>query len=195
LEPEIAFMLTSLGYASAWLEGEFLDEAMLRQQFAFYLTGEDMNTEHYRYAAFRHILSSRREISNSEVEQYLVLAQTDSDRAMAQSALIDLLTWSGLTEEQFEGLSQRAEFAASLFQKHAERRRLLTALSSDVLLFEETFARCLASRDAFVQEKLLCRSDLTDAQLAALAERGARRAIRNIARRLISKHTPTESSG
>src|SRR5262245_34791508 len=123
--------LATLGYDPAWLEWSFLDATFLQEQITAYQTGQDAHTEHYRYAAFRRVLSSRSALTEEEIERYLALAQMDADsKGMARSALVDLFTWLGLSAEQFESLSRRPVFAAPLFQKLALRRRLLSALAS-----------------------------------------------------------------
>ncbi len=177
---ELSRQLRMLHYSDDWLEYGFLETALLHEQIAFYQSGQDSNTEHYRYAAFRHVLASRSRLNDPELTHYIRLAQQDGDKAMAQSALYELLLWPGLKADQFEALTRQPLFAEPLFQKLILRRRLLGTLAASPIT-SETFAQCLASGDAVVQRNLVSLSELAPEQLNILAARGATRAIRNMA--------------
>ncbi len=93
--------LVSLGYTSKWLDYGLLDPAELEAQFRAFLAGEDTNTEHYRFASFRRILTGG-PLSDTRVEQFLELATLDPDRVMATSALYELCSYLPLTERQLD---------------------------------------------------------------------------------------------
>ena len=177
---ELSHHLDLLHYHAAWLEYGFLEATLLHEQIATYQSGQDHNTEHYRYAAFRHVLASRSHLTDAELAHYLHLAQLDADRAMAQSALYSLLLWHGLTADQFEALAQQPIFTEPLFQKLILRQRLLVALMASPIT-AETFERCLASDDAAIQRRLVALPELSSEQLQNLATQGATRAVRNMA--------------
>lgn len=173
--------LALLGYNPLWLEYGFLDVATLREQVAYYHTGEDTNTEHYRFATFRQTLSSRLVLQNEEIDHYISLALQDEDSAVSLSARVLLLEWKGLKTEQQETLSRHPDFALPLLQKHLLRRRLLDLLVAGPLT-SEVFERCIASQDGVVMRQLIDIPDLLPQQLEALAEQGVNRAIRNVAK-------------
>jgi hypothetical protein len=181
IEESLAASLATLGYSSAWIEWGFLSADLLAEQIAKYHTGQDPNTEHYRYGAFRQILSSRSALTEEEIERYLALVRIDADLIVARAALADLLMWHRLTTQQFHRLSHHPDLADPLFEKLIRRRSLLTELASAPVISTTTFAGCLASRDAVVQRKLIADCRLTHEQWQTLADQGANRAIRNIA--------------
>ena len=182
VEKQLSSALATLGYSSDWLEWGLLSEAALQEQITDYRAGPNTHLEHYRYAAFRKILSSRPALTDEEITRYIALAQQDAVQAMAQAALADLLTWARLRPEQFDRLTCHADFAAPLFQKLALRRRLLTDLEANSAISATAFAACLASQDANLQRRLVSRPELTSEQVQGLMEYGVTRAIRNMAR-------------
>src|SRR5438067_2402948 len=102
LEP----MLTKLGYSPLWLDYGLLDEDLLRKQSKQYDTSDDKNAEHYRYVAFRAVLTKNATLDDELLDKYIRLAQLDRDSSMAQAALILLVVQPSLTEEQLDRLSK-----------------------------------------------------------------------------------------
>lgn len=186
--------LEMLQYDPAWLESGFLDIDFLQEQIAVYQSGEDPNTEHYRCAAFRNILLMRDKLTDTEIALYIQLAQLDGDIIMAQSMLMELLLWRGLTAEQFETLTANPLFAEPLYQKRILRKRLFSELKTTPISYD-LFERCLLGGDSIIQRELVERQDLTPEQLILLAEQGGNRAIRNIAQvRLRMKRSATQEA-
>jgi hypothetical protein len=95
--------LKLLGYSLKWVEYGFLTRDFLLDQAARFHTGEDQNTEHYRYAAFKEF-QKRNAFSDREFEQYIELAALDPDMAMGTAALVDILNHPGMTEAQWEAV-------------------------------------------------------------------------------------------
>lgn len=178
--------LNQLNYSSQWLDSGLISQEYINEQWATYQTSVDKHPEHYRFAAFCHILATRQTLTDEEVTCYLELTQLDPDNAMATSALIHLLQWPGLTDQQ--AVQIKHSFAGSIpaIQKIAAQRELLKQTISSNLT-SETFDRCLASNNDYLQRQLLTRSDLTEAQMNALKTQGANRAIRNMATEKISR--------
>ena len=178
---ELSRELALFRYNPAWLEYNFIDAAFLHNQVDYWRTGSDPNTEHYRYAAFRHVLASRSKMNEAEIAHYIHLAENDADQAMAQSALIELLLWSELTDAQFDLLAHHPAYQKPEHQKQVRRQRLFNQLNNSPLT-QETFDGCLASEDTTIQRELVSLRQLTREQLQILAERGSSRAIRNMAK-------------
>jgi len=183
--------LATLRYSSAWWEWQFVSEEILGRQLEAFQNGNDPNTEHYRYASFRAVLEERNVLDDVCVARYIELARQDEDSGMARAALVDLILWPKLTNEQFEALSQNPMFAAPVFQKLIQRRRLLSEIRPAAPVAEAVFRRCLVSQDAVVQRELVEVVDLLPQQLEQLGSHGASRAVRNMAqvrlRRSVSK--------
>ena len=98
---ELEVALRTLRYSRKWLEYGLLNPSFLEMQLRRFRTGEDGNTELYRFAAFHQILAGE-PLSDLIVEQYLELTAIDPDRAMATSALYILCAYAPLTEQQLD---------------------------------------------------------------------------------------------
>ena len=122
----------------------------------------------------------RQSLTDGEVANYIELTQIDLDQSMAIAALLQLLKWSGLTDQQAMQIKRSPAFLNPTIQKIAAQQELLKQL--DVApLTAEIFELCLASKADFIQRKLFTCSELTAEQLGVLRQQGANRAIRNMA--------------
>lgn len=172
-------MLSKLHYHPKWVEYGFLDSPFLHEQIAQFETGDDKNTEHFRYAAFRRVLETP-EIDDRFLERYIELAELDEDVVMGRAALGLLVRHKGLTNLQLDRIKGHRAFAAKELQEIIERTQLLRELDyADVT--EELFARCISSGKDEVQRKLISKSGLSRMQLAFLSDHGANKAVRNLA--------------
>jgi hypothetical protein len=117
-----AAALAELGYDPKWWQYGFVDEPFLVSQLARYRSGEDPHGEHHRYAAFMRILTARAVVDDVTLSRYIELAELDRDRTMAEAALIRLIAWPGLTDEQRAGLRGQPAFAAPAVQRALSRR-------------------------------------------------------------------------
>ena len=169
-----------LGYSPKWLEFGLLSEAFLQAQAEEFASSDDKNTEHYRYGGFRAVLREHRSLGDDALAHYVELAQLDADIAMAGSALVDLIQWRGLTDEQFEWLSIHPTYGVPFLQKVISRLRLIKKLRGGPLM-AALFEECLASGDAVAQRLMLEASSVSRCQVERLQEAGANRAIRNLA--------------
>jgi len=181
MDEEISHQLNTLGFAPEWLDRGFLDATPLQTLINAYENSDDPHTEHFRYGAFLHILQSRLALDDEGIAHYRHLATIDPDPTMGQAALCDLLLWPGLSAPQQDEMAQWPELAAPRFQKLIERARLWEETAAGPLT-ADLFARCIASSDARLQREILQGADVTEEQRRTLAERGATRAVRNIAR-------------
>jgi len=181
-------MLTKLGFDARWLEYGLLDEQFLRELSERFDTSDDKNIEHYRYAAFYAVLMNSDALDDTLLDRYIHLAQLDEDLGMARSALIELISWRRLSDNQFEHLSKHPAFADPYIQRIVEKKvRLLRQLGSSDPLTDELFERCLASRNRRVQEVLLIRSDISRQQIEVLSQQGCGKAIRNMAKQRLNR--------
>lgn len=116
--------LKKLGYSQKWLYYGFIDEQFLLQQLDAYQISGDKNTEHYRYAAFIAFLKANIILSDEEMHRYIELASIDEDHVMGGSALADLIQCAGISQEQFDHLSNHPAFTATWMQKLFRRINL-----------------------------------------------------------------------
>lgn len=173
--------MIKLNFNPKWLEYGAMSKQFLSDLVARYEQSKDKNTEHYRYAAFRQLLTPERVLDDEMVDRYIELAELDEDQNMAQAALGELIRWEGLTDAQLERLSTHRAFAAETLQKIIKRKQLLRELFSTSLT-DEAFAQYISSGDAVVQRELLSKSVVSRKQLETLKAQGANRAVRNMAK-------------
>jgi hypothetical protein len=106
-----------------WLTYGLIDGVFLAEQMEQFRQGDDPNTEHYRYAAFKRILQSHTSLDDTTLTRYVELTRLDPDTTMGQAAFIDLLWWKGLTEAQFTWLEERPAFPTPVTQRVLARVR------------------------------------------------------------------------
>ena len=179
--------LKTLQYDSRWLEWRMLNEESLHAQSERFSESDDKNTEHYRYAAFRAALAGEGTISDELIEHYFALVNLDPDQAMARAALVDLIGSPRLTMEQFQGLRIVTIFADPQLTKIYARHELLRELKAADAVVDSLFDKVLSKGDSVVQRVLVDKRKLSTKQLEVLKERGANRAIRNIAKQLLQQ--------
>jgi hypothetical protein len=189
-EFKTARALSTLDYNPRWLESGLLDQALLEKQLIEYDQGNDRNTEHYRYAAFRRLLDAPPDFVDDElIDRYIELANLDADRGMAQAALGLLANSVRLTEQQLVRLEEDPAFDVPILQKIIKRSQLLRELDS-ASISNDLFDRCISQGDAQLEQKLLAKSGLSQQQVETLMLRGSNRAVRNVARNLLLKWMP-----
>jgi len=137
--------------------------------------------EHHRYVAFQSVLSTREHFSDTELEQYIELCQLDEDETMARSASINLLSWHGLTDEQYDKIIAHNAFSNSVAQKIIWRNMMYSELLSDSIS-DATFSEMLARQDPVFERELVESNSISRQQLEVMAEKGISRAVRNIAK-------------
>lgn len=93
--------LSRLGYSQFWLDSGVLTNEQLEEQIKQLDTGEDNNTEHYRYRTLTDYFSKQTSFEDDLLKEVLRLLQSDSDKTMAGSATLNLLKQSGLNDQQF----------------------------------------------------------------------------------------------
>lgn len=182
--------LSKLGYSDLWMKFGFLTETTLKEQINTFETSEDKSTEHYRYASFKKYLYSKKLLTNDEIDNYLHLAKIDEDEMMAEAAIVDMIFFSDLTDNQFEKVCNALTFFGKSTEKVIIRqtlfRRLKKTVDNESKITEDIFLECLEKGNRVIHEFLICFADRN--QMELIAEKGSSKAIRNIAKqRLRSK--------
>ena len=186
--------LAKLRYDPKWLEYGFVSEPYLDEQLAKYERDGDEDAEHYRYDSFRRLLEAVSTLDDVTIDRYIELAALDEDQTMAQAALGLLVRHDGLTQQQLSRLRMHPIFASRELQASIEQTQLLRDLDSSNIA-DDVFERCVALGKGEVQRKLLSKSGISPQQLAAVADRGANRAIRNLAKNKLSHHQLASCEG
>jgi hypothetical protein len=181
---EVNLALMVLEYDKKWIEYEFIDNNFILEQFAYYKSSDDKNTEHYRYGAFRSILQNRKSLTDYQINQYIELATIDNDQGMAESVLVQLFTWNGLSEEQYNRLKSHPGFSKPIFQKLDKRYSMIKELGK-IELTDEIVKHYIANGDGDVQLSLLVKNGITRKQLEYIHEKGINRRVRNIAKDML----------
>jgi len=171
--------LAELEFGSAWRESGLLDPHLVRCLHERFLSSSDKNTEHYRHAAFQAVFAGRQALGDGEVDAYLALVEADADAAMASSALLLLVEWSGLTSAQQDRIERHPLVQGSpIAQRFLRRARLRRVVALPHRSADDT-ARCLAAEDGRIQDALLDDGRLTRAELTDLHSRAANKRIRH----------------
>jgi Ca2+-binding EF-hand superfamily protein len=171
--------LLILGYSKLWLEFGFLTEQELENQLEIFETSDDKNTEHYRYGAFRSFLSSRKTLTDDEIEKYINLAKIDEDKMMASSALVDVLKAKILTDFQFEKICNELSLIDNSLDKIILHQQLFRKLKKEPFT-EKLFEECFNKGNGAIHTTLI--DFANKEQLERIAEKGLNRQARNIAK-------------
>ena len=84
-------------FPKAWLAWEMYTDEVFRTQRDDYTPGSEAAPEHYRYGAFRWLLS--RPLTDEVIRKYVALTFLDPDQAMAESARRDLASAKTLSPD------------------------------------------------------------------------------------------------
>jgi hypothetical protein len=142
--------------------------------------------EHHRYFAFQTILSSCESLTDDQVEHYVELCQLDEDTTMARSALINLLRWPYLHDEQYQKLTQHPALAHPVTEKIIWRNQMYAELQSNIIP-DEIFSEILERQDPVFERELVLCASISREQLQVLVEKGISRAVRNIAKNKLGR--------
>ena len=117
--------LSLLNYSSLWLEAGLLTESTLAKQVEDLKSGDDDNTEHYRYKSFKYFIDRQITIDDSLLKQIIELLKLDLDKSMAGSATLDLLKKKYLTNEQFIRVASFLQTFGDWTTKYIEKEKAL----------------------------------------------------------------------
>lgn len=143
-----------LGYTEKWFDYGFLDSESLEQQLKKFQDGGDKNTEHYRYGTFKRWITNKTSITDTEIENFFELVKQDSDQIMAGSALMDLISCSFLSDEQFDKLKVKAKGLGDWTTKHLIKQALLRRLKREGLS-EKLFDECVTYSKTHTTNELI----------------------------------------
>ncbi len=179
-EIDVEMALKKLHYSHRWLEYGFVDDQMLNDQLRALESDSVGGLEHYRFDAFRKILTNLAHLDSLTIERFIELANLDEDQTMAEAALGLLARQSSLTQEQLDRLKEHPAFRDDQLQKIINRIQLSRELDTSNLT-DEFINRIISMRDDSVQRKLVNRLDISREQLELLTKLGVNRAVRNLA--------------
>ena len=177
-------IINELHFHSKWFEYNFLSKAFFDEQIDLFRHSEAEENlgwqclEHHRYLAFRTILSSQEGLTNNQLEQYIKLCQLDEDKTMARSALIDLLLWPKLTDEQYVAIIGHPAFSNPVAQKIIWRNQMFAELQSSAIP-HAIFTEIRERKDPVIERELVSCESISKKQLEILATEGISRAVRN----------------
>ena len=190
-DKELIDRLSKIGYTKSWLDYGVLTIEYLNEQVQAFENSDDKNTEHYRMNAFRHYLSLKNNLSDTEFDNYLELVFKDNDVLMAGTAAADLFNKVNLTDLQFEKLSKSIRHFGDWTEKVITRQTLLRKLKTNNLT-DEFFKECIKNGDSVIHEYILDLADFN--QLQELVINGKNKKIRNIATEKLNKLTRQQNS-
>jgi hypothetical protein len=187
MEQEIIKILLKLKYHHKWMSYQFIKEEFLKSQYEIFNNTHNKHTEHYRYISFLQIFRDNQNLDDDTINKYIELADLDEDKTMANSALLELLRWQGLTDSQLVKLKEHPLFIHSSFQKIIHKQLTQRELSSIKELTDDKYKFYLSIKDSELHRELINRKDITNEQLKLLQKFGANRIIMNEAKSVLRK--------
>ncbi len=176
--------LTDMKFHIKWLEYDLIDKSFILNQYKSFVCSDDKSTEHYRYSAFQKILQDNECLSDRNIDNYINLTEIDDYRSMATAALMDLLRWRGLTDEQYTSLVNRPEFASQIFQNYHRNKSMIKTISQ-IPISDEIVKNCIQNYPGDVQEYLLSKEDIQRHQIEYIYQYGKNKRIRNMAKNML----------
>ena len=143
-----------LGYTELWFDYNFLDEETLLKQITEFEKGDEKNPELFRYVSFQKWLDAKKTFTNEEVNNYIELAQNDSDERTAGSAMTDLFVSPKISDEQFNIIKIKFPEFGEWTEKLITREVLTRRLKAEVLTVE-LFNLCYKYKLDFNDNRLL----------------------------------------
>jgi hypothetical protein len=183
-EESIERALIDMKFHIKWLEYNFVDKSFLLNQHEIFTSSDDKSTEHYRYNAFRQVLQNNECLSDRSINNYIELAEMDDDRSMATAALMDLLSWNGLNDEQDRRLANIPEFSSQMFQASYRNKTMMKTISR-IPISDEIIKDCIQNYPSHVQESLLYKEDIQRHQLEYIYQHGKNKRIRSMAKNML----------
>ena len=117
-------MLSQLGYSRKWIDNGILTETLLKQQLQEFNSGEDDNTEHYRFRTLTAFLQTITFKEERILEKILEILEDDSDQSMASSIFLLLLKNEVLTNKQFEMICDSFIKFGDWTQKYIDKEKI-----------------------------------------------------------------------
>ncbi|MDP6542520.1 MAG: hypothetical protein QGH60_00930 [Phycisphaerae bacterium] len=183
MDTDIDKALARLGYDREWISSGIISEQFLLAQYAEIQMSDDDNAEHYRCGAYRNYIQSKQALSDDEIDNIFALTDCGPDgEDLRLNRVIELVRSGLLTAEQFGELGNRSEVHQPPVDKVYARHEILRAIDERGLA--ETFERIKQTQDSWVHERVLEHPDLVSEQVVWLAQNGANKRIRNVAKQL-----------
>jgi hypothetical protein len=141
-EEEICQAMQALEFCKDWQTLGWLDIEHLEVLYAEYQQGEDTNTEHYRYAMFRHWFQQHKTLTDEQVEVCFTLSRADPDQGMIPG-VIDILR-EHLSAQQFQNNILSIYELGPYIRKRDLEAQLYQEINNGMT--EDLFQRCLSSQ-------------------------------------------------
>jgi hypothetical protein len=109
----------TLKFNQAWIDLGIITPASLEQLEAAWATGEDQNTEHYRWGAFLDFIKSKESVDEKTAKALYDLGANDPDIAMGGSIMANILHRKDCPRDLLE---QAAKSDKKFLQKIASKK-------------------------------------------------------------------------
>ena len=173
--------LERLGYTMKWIDSGILTPEVLSEQVNSASENTDSKFEHERLGVLRKWISERIERSDIQIEAFIEIAQSDPDKNMSGSALMEMLDNGNLTSLQFERIASILPQFGGWTTKRIDRAKIKRE-NSTIEIEDRIFEKCLSMKDASVYRWLIEHPKITHGQLKKLSELADSKAIRNRAK-------------
>jgi hypothetical protein len=191
---ELRLILKTLGYTPEWFDLGVVTEEYVRVQYAQYLSSDERYEEHYRARAFYDYMVAHRALTDGQIDRILQLKDDGPDRCdLRDNRITEMIVSGVLSDAQIAGLARLPEVHRAPIQRRYVRECLLRRLRSKGLT-PEVFCEIADSGDGELQRVVLTRDDLCPEHVLWLAEHGANKAVRNVAKQLLQSRTLREKA-
>jgi hypothetical protein len=99
----------TLEFSQEWIELGIITPAKLEQLKAEWDTGEDTNTEHYRWRAFLDFMQSRPSLDEDTAKALYNLGSKDPEVNMGGSMMAHILRWKDCPKDLLESATKAEE--------------------------------------------------------------------------------------
>jgi hypothetical protein len=115
---------SSLRFTDAWIEVGILTDEVFNELNEEFLKGDDSNSEHYRWKAFRDFMSSNKVIEAKTFARLYQLGKNDADYFMGRAMIFDIVKRSDCPLELLEMVSNDED---AILAKHAIKHKSIRA--------------------------------------------------------------------
>jgi hypothetical protein len=123
MEESLEYWKNLFGYTGHWFVFGFLDDEFVRQQADTWRSAEDRDVSHYKWAAYRKVLSHF-DFSDREVFRAFVrVMEADPDEHLYKGAVADLLDHHGVPAHWFEEFQDSRILAQPTIQARLQSPR------------------------------------------------------------------------
>lgn len=181
--------LQTLGYTTNWIDFGLLDTAKVNDQYQALQNSDDEDPAQFRLITFMTWLDAKKEISDTELQNILILAREDEDQNIGGSILRILFVSPIITEKQFNVLKAKLPAYGAWTEKLIIREVLSRKIDQEEVtqqLLEDSLAYKRNFDDNRLLIKLIAKTEDIEL-LKSFENNGSGKRLRTIAEKRINQ--------